>query len=127
MLGLPTETEVEMKETIKFAHKSRLHLALFFTPNPYRNTELYDMFIRAGKEPKGASSIDYEYFGAPFNGSEVPDEKYRVLYKWAYAGFYFNPKRMWWILRDRPVKRDIPARAFGLFRNFVSFRRLREK
>ncbi len=126
MLGLPTETEEEMKETIKFAHKSNLHLALFFTPNPYRNTGLYSMFEKAGKLPGDLNSIDYEYYGSPFNGSKVPDKKYRMLYKWAYYGFYLNPLRMYRIARDRPYWSDIPARAFSLFRNTSSFRRLKE-
>lgn len=126
MLGLPTETEEEMKETIKFAHDSKLHLALFFTPNPYKNTEMRDMFLRAGKLPEKTEHIDYEYYGSPFNASEVPDGKYRRLYRRAYYGFYFNPFRMWRIARDRPAWSDIPARVFSLFRNTSSFRRLRE-
>ncbi|MGD0279679.1 MAG: radical SAM protein, partial [Smithella sp.] len=51
MLGFPTETEDEMLSTIRFAHSSRLHLALFFTPNPFRNTGLYDLFNDTGKHP----------------------------------------------------------------------------
>ena len=126
MLGLPTETEEEMRSTIRFAHKSSLHLALFFTPNPFRNTELYDMFVKAGKLPDKSSTIDFEYYGSPFNASEIPEKKYRFLYKWAYYGFYFNIIRMFRIARDRPLWSDIPLRAYSLFRNIVSFRRLKE-
>ncbi|MEW5907410.1 MAG: radical SAM protein [Elusimicrobiota bacterium] len=126
MLGFPTETEEEMLSTIRFAHSSRLHLALFFTPNPFRNTGLYDLFEKAGKLPDDARSIDYEYYGAPFNASEVPDARYRRLYRRAYYGFYFNPVRDWRILRDRPSRADIPVRAWKLMRNLVSFRRLAE-
>ncbi len=126
MLGLPTETEAEMRSTIRFAHASRLHLALFFTPNPFRNTGLYGMFAGAGKLPAGARTVDFEYYGAPFNGSEVPDRRYRMLYRWAYYGFYFDPRRIWRIARDRPFLSDIPARAYKLLRNVVSFRRLKE-
>jgi len=127
MLGFPTETEEEMRSTISFAHASRLHLALFFTPNPFRNTGLYDMFAKAGKLPKDTRTIDYEYYGSPFNASEVPDGKYRWLYRWAYYGFYFNPLRALRIARDRPSVTDIPLRAYKLLRNVVSFRRLREE
>jgi len=67
-----------MIATIRFAHASRLHLALFFTPNPFRNTGLYDLFVNAGKLPSLSSTIDYEYYGAPFNGSEVSDTRYRI-------------------------------------------------
>jgi len=126
MLGFPTETEAEMRSTIKFAHASRLHLALFFTPNPFRNTGLYDMYAKAGKLPKDARTIDYEYYGAPFNASEVPDARYRWLYRWAYYGFYGNPLRAARILRDRPSRADIPLRAWKLLTNVVSFRRVKE-
>jgi radical SAM superfamily enzyme YgiQ (UPF0313 family) len=127
MLGFPTETEEEMIATIRFAHSSRLHLALFFTPNPFRKTGLYDLFVNANKLPSSSTTIDYEYFGAPFNGSEVSDDRSRMLYRWAYYGFYFNPMRVCRIARDRPSLADIPARVWGLFYNVSSFKRLREK
>jgi radical SAM superfamily enzyme YgiQ (UPF0313 family) len=126
MMGFPTETEEEMRATIRFAHSSPLHLALFFTPNPFRNTKLFDMFKEAGKLPKNSNSIDFEYYGSPFNASEVSDMRYRLLYKWAYYGFYLNPKRACTILRDRPFLSDVPIRAYSLFKNVVSFRRLKE-
>ena len=127
MLGFPTETEEEMISTIRFAHASRLHLALFFTPNPFRNTGLYDLFVNAGKLPSLSATIDYEYYGAPFNSSEVSDKRYRMLYRWAYFGFYFNPMRVWRIAHDRPSLADIPGRVWSLLFNLTSFRRLREE
>jgi radical SAM superfamily enzyme YgiQ (UPF0313 family) len=127
ILGLPTETEEELRSTIRFAQSSRLHLALFFTPNPFPNTELYKMFARAGKLPAEVSSIDYEYHGSPFNASEVSDRAYRMLYRWAYYGFYLNPLRGYRIARDGPFGWDIPLRAFNLFRFLTTFRRLKEK
>lgn len=127
MLGFPTETEAELRSTIKFAHDSRLHLALFFTPNPFRDTGLYEMYEKAGKLPNDARTIDYEYYGAPFNASDVPDARYRRLYRWAYYGFYANPLRAARILRDRPSRADIPLRAWKLLTNVVSFRRVKEK
>ncbi|MDO8803723.1 MAG: radical SAM protein [Elusimicrobiota bacterium] len=126
MLGLPTETEEELRATIRFAHASRLHLALFFNPNPFHNTEMYEMFKKAGKLRSDVSTIDFEYFGAPFNASDMPDSTYRMLYRWAYYGFYLNPARAYRIARDGPFGWDIPARVYGLFRNYTSFRRLKE-
>jgi len=124
MLGLPTETEQEIRATARFARQSRLHLALFFTPNPYPGTELYTMFAEAGKLPAAARPGDYDYFGSAFNGSQVTAALYRRLYRQAYYGFYLNPLRAMRIARDRPRWSDIPARAYGLFRNMASFRRL---
>ena len=126
MLGFPTETEDEMLSTIRFAHSSRLHLALFFTPIPFRNTGYYDLFYGAGKLPSTLNSIDYEYYGAPFNASKVSDWRYRMLYRWAYYGFYFNPIRVWRIASDRPALADIPVYVYILLRNVASFRRLWE-
>jgi len=101
-------------------------LALFFTPNPFHNTGLYDLFEGMGKLPSSSASIDYEYYGAPFNSSEVSEQRYRMLYRWAYYGFYINPMRAWHIAIDRPGLADIPVRIWVLLRNVVSFRRLRE-
>ena len=125
ILGLPTETAEEMRSTIRFAQSSRLHLALFFTPHAFRNTELYKMLIRAGKLPPGAGAIDYEYCGEPFNASEVPDRDYRMLYRRAYYGFYFNPLRWYRIARDRPFLWDLPTQVFKVF-SHSRFNRLKE-
>lgn len=128
MLGFPTETEDEMLDTIRFAHSSRLHLALFFTPIPFRNTGLYDLFASTGKLPSLSKSIDYEYIGSPFNGSKVSDRRYRMLYRWASYGFYFNPVRAFHIVHDRPKLADIHVRAWGVIcNNLASFRRLTEE
>ncbi|MEI7530132.1 MAG: radical SAM protein [Elusimicrobiota bacterium] len=126
ILGLPTETEREMQATIRFACESRLHLAMFFTPNPYRNTEMYDMFEKAGKLRPDITSIDYEYIGAPFNASEMSDEAYRRTYRSAFLKFYLDPVRAFRIARDGPFGWDIPARAYGLFKNYINFSRLKE-
>jgi len=126
ILGLPTETEREMDATIRFACESRLHLAMFFTPNPYRNTEMYCMFEKAGKLRPDINSIDYEYIGAPFNASELPDEAYRRTYRNAFLKFYLDPARAYRIARDGPFGWDIPARAYGLFKHYINFSRLKE-
>ena len=126
MLGLPTETAAEMRETIRFAHSSRLHMAFFFTPNPYRNTELYDMFVKAGKLPPDTRAADFEYHASPFNASQMTDLQYRLLYKWAFLGFFLNPLRMYRAARDGVFGWNAPLRAWQLLRNSISFRRLRE-
>ncbi len=126
MLGLPTETAAEMRATIRFAYASRLHTALFFSPNPFRNTEMHNMYAKAGKLRSEADPISSEYFGAPFNASAVSDRTYRMLYRWAYYSFYLNPARAYRIVRDGPPGWDIPARVFNLFRSYTSFRRLKE-
>lgn len=126
ILGLPTETPAELRATIEFAAASRLHLAMFFTPNPFPGTEFCEMFRRAGKLPAAEKSIDYEYFGAPFNGGTMSDREYRLLYRWAYCRFYLSPSRVGRIVRDGPMGVRMLRRAAGLFRNYASFSSLRE-
>jgi radical SAM superfamily enzyme YgiQ (UPF0313 family) len=126
MLGFPTETAEEMRKTIRFAHSSHLHLALFFIPTPFRNTALYRMFLDAGKIPDGVRFIDFEYFGSQFIGSDVPGPLFRALYRWAYWGFYLDPGRAYRIARDRPSLSDIPSRVYSLFWKDASFRRMEE-
>lgn len=126
MLGFPTETESEMRATIKFACESRLHLALFFTPTPYPGTAMHEMFRRAGKLPEGLSTIDFEFTAAPFNPTAMSDETYHRLYSSAFLKFHLNPGRIFRIARDGPFGPDFPVRAFRFFRNNLSFGRLRE-
>lgn len=126
ILGFPGETEAEMRETIRWACDSRLHLAMFFTPNPYRNTGMYGMFEKAGKLREDINTIDFEYIGAPFNASEMSDEAYRRLYRGAFMKFYIDPVRAYRIARDGPFGWDIPARVYGLFKNYINFSRLKE-
>ena len=100
--------------------------SMFFTPNPYRNTEMYGMFEKAGKLRPDITSIDYEYIGAPFNASELSDEAYRRTYRNAFLKFYLDPVRAFRIARDGPFGWDIPARTYGLFKNYINFSRLKE-
>jgi radical SAM superfamily enzyme YgiQ (UPF0313 family) len=127
MLGFPTETEAEIRQTIDFASSSSLHLALFFAVNPFAGTRIRQQFLEADRLAPDTTTIDYEYFGAPFNGSTVDDATFRNLYRTAYARFYANPVRMARIARDRPYKMDIPARVAALLTRVVSFRRLTER
>lgn len=127
ILGLPTETPAELRSTIEFAARSRLHLAMFFTPNPFPGTKFREMFRSAGKLPASEKPIDFEYFGAPFNGSTMSDREYRLLYRWAYIRFYADPVRAFRVARDGGMGLgNAFRRATGLFRNYASFRSLRE-
>mgnify|MGYP001099282374 CR=1 FL=1 len=126
MLGYPTETEEEMQATIEYAAKSRLHLAEFFVINPFPGTAIFDEFKALGKLPENVNSIDYEYVGAPFNGSEIPDARFRNLFRQAYTSFYFRPGRIARILRDRPYASGYTDGLYSLLAKFSGFRRIRE-
>lgn len=92
MLGFPTETEEEIKETIRFALESNLHTAYFFIVTPFESTELYEMCREMLK--KEINFIDYSYCRSYFNLSEVPDKKLVRIQRIAYLRFYFSPSRI---------------------------------
>jgi radical SAM superfamily enzyme YgiQ (UPF0313 family) len=114
MMGFPTETEREMRATIDFACDSALHVGLFFTTIPYLRTELYEMCRDLGKLPASNKTFEFEYWGVPFNGSEVPDRRFRWLHRSAYLRFYADPVRLCRIARDRPYWGDVVVRARDL-------------
>jgi radical SAM superfamily enzyme YgiQ (UPF0313 family) len=126
MLGFPTETEEELRATIDFAVTSRLHLATFFVTNPFPGTPIYEEFKALGKLRDDVNTIDYEYYGAPFNGSEVSDKRFRGLYREAYFRFYFRPGRIMRILRDRPYSSGYSASLIVLLTKFTGVHRPRE-
>ncbi len=103
MMGFPTESEAEIKETIATVCRSRLHTAVFFTVIPYPNTELYDMIQQL--RPELLEKIQYEdsgYTGFAGNLSDVPDNRFFALQREAWRHFYLSPNRVYRIVRNYP-------------------------
>jgi len=117
MLGFPTETEEELKATINFACKSRLHEALFFLVNPFGDTELARQIASTGNVTLNLKLEDFDYHSMPFNASNVPDKTLHRLYSLAWVRFYFHPIRIIRILKARPLWRDLPYLFILLIRD----------
>lgn len=103
MLGFPTETLEEIKTTINFALKSKLHIPAFFNVIPFKGTELYNSF------PGYSSSFDrgdlnYYDLETPFSGTISPG-KMKSLKIRAFLQCYLNPVRIYRIIRDAPGKK----------------------
>ena len=93
MLGFPTETEDDIRQTIRLICDSRLHIASFFTVTPYPNTDLYDRVLE--KNPEKLGGIVYKGFPTnKINLSDVPDSVLYAYQRKAVRKFYFNPVRM---------------------------------
>lgn len=118
MVGFPTETEEELKQTINFACKSRLHLAIFFIVNPFNGTELRKQ-IEEKKAIKDVQYEDFDYTAMAFNASDIFDKRFHWLHKLAYIRFYANPVRIVRIIKDKPMLNDIFIRFEGLLRNYL--------
>ena len=110
MLGFPDETEEEMLMTIDFALKSKCHTASFFILTPFPGTEMYQEAIKVGVDMEAM----YSDYGAVSKNltRNVPSQKIKKLRTRAFRKFYFNPSRMWNILKTTPNK-------MALLRNFL--------
>ncbi len=106
MLGFPTETEQEIKATIDFAVRSKLHLALFLIVIPYKGTELFEQIPYNAEFDR---PIEADYYTMPYNLSSIPDKKFFKLYRYAYIRFYLNPIRVIRILFAKPSFKDTPG------------------
>ncbi|MCL5878205.1 MAG: B12-binding domain-containing radical SAM protein [Deltaproteobacteria bacterium] len=120
MLGFPTETEEEVKTTIDFACKSRMHGALFFLVNPFGGTELANQVEGMGKMPSVIKYEDFDYHAISFNASSVSDKKLHRLYATAWMRFYFNPKRIFRILKAKTTWNDLPYYFYVLLKNLFT-------
>jgi len=126
MLGFPTETEAEMRETVSFAVKSRLLYAHFTIVTPFLGTELarkYKDLVDPYQKELHRLSF---YRGVHHNLSTVPTETLAQIQMDASRAFYLNIGRIWRILKATPQKRRIPFLFLKFLRNKV-FNRMKNR
>jgi radical SAM superfamily enzyme YgiQ (UPF0313 family) len=117
MIGFPDESLGEIRETIRFACKSRLQTASFNIVIPYPQTEIYSHI----KDKKHLDEVDTGklFMGsADINISQLPAGKINKLRRNAYLRFYLNPLRIWRIFLTTPNKMGL-IRNFGVFMKFI--------
>ncbi|MBI2041622.1 MAG: radical SAM protein [Candidatus Nealsonbacteria bacterium] len=98
MIGNPTETEDDARETIKFSQKLGLDLATFGTTAAYPGTELYKWAVENNALPdrfwymkRVAVSSDAREASGNLNLKNFPPAKQTKLVKEANKGFYLRP------------------------------------
>ncbi|MDD5342799.1 MAG: radical SAM protein [Smithella sp.] len=109
MMGFPTETEKDLKQTLEATCMSKLHAASFYTLTPFPNTKVYDIAVK--NNPEKFKNIDYddkEYSHMKHNFSDIPDEIFFYYQRKANRDFYMNPSRIAKIIRDFPQTRRLP-------------------
>jgi radical SAM superfamily enzyme YgiQ (UPF0313 family) len=116
MVGFPTETEEEARQTIEFAKQSDLVLALFFTVVYFPGTELH----RLAQDLTGFSELDLGLEDDYVRTREGPYAFSRAvldeLKQRAIREFFFSPKRIDLLLNKMPnfyEQRDIDASLLG--------------
>jgi anaerobic magnesium-protoporphyrin IX monomethyl ester cyclase len=90
MVGAPTETLKEIKQTIKFSNKLNLDEATFSITTPLPHTYLYDMI----KDKINKEITDFDYYKNSVFKHELGAKKLDSLRKQALLKFYLNPKRI---------------------------------
>jgi len=107
MLGLPTETESEMKETIKFAKKVDPTYVSFHAAIPYSGTKFGD----------GCSTQPHnEKFFFPLCDPSRDYKKLRAAARKAYVQFYFRPNYLINALKRNP---KLLAKQLKLFFRYM--------
>lgn len=93
IIGGPTETVKEIKDTVKFAVNSSLEEAVFKIATPFPATYLYD--IALSKEWKfGALFGEYDYCRPGAIKRDLSSMTLELLKKYAYLRFYLDKKRI---------------------------------
>ncbi len=103
MLGFPTETRIEMEQTIELACNLNLTTANFSLVQPNPGTELRETFI-AEREKGDDGFSDYSFDKAECNASKVADHELLELRSEANRRFYFTGKRFHQALRVVELK-----------------------
>lgn len=116
MLGFPTETLREIKQTVDFAVKSKLTHAFFFTVIPFEGTELYE-YITADKK---IDIQDAHYWSTASYYTLATGHQLNFIIIRAYLRFYFNFRRAFKILvrtrrRLHYIKEIFRSRWWTLF------------
>lgn len=114
MLGFPTETPEEIKNTINFAVSSDITLAYFFFVTPQPGTPMYDLAIQENPEvTKKLGEID----AARYRQNSWYEHAYQYpltkLTRYASLRFYLSPKRATRILKHLGYR--------NFWRSFVGF------
>jgi len=109
MMGFPTETEDDLRMTIKVTCGSRLHTVSYFTTTPFPNTEMYRLATEKFPERlRGIKYDDMEYAGLAVNLSDVPDQVLFAYQRRANRKFFLNPGRLTRLLKDYPQSYKLP-------------------
>lgn len=93
ILGFPTETVEEMKQTIRFSRDLRLLRAIFFLFHPLPGTELYTMLRHTGE--LGGINYDANSFAeVAYTPKGITRNRLKNIQRWAFLSFYLHPRQL---------------------------------
>jgi radical SAM superfamily enzyme YgiQ (UPF0313 family) len=122
MIGFPTETAEEIKQTINFACNSALSFSSFFIVTPQRRTELYSLIKQY--YPSFEMNFDgYHYYAENTEYEKIIKLPLKEIQKGAYRKFYLSPKRLIKIFYRIPRKIYLLRLMPIFFLNIYEWRR----
>ena len=122
MLGLPTETEDEMRQTIEYAARSPLDVAYFFKATSYPGTPIFE--AEGDTEPE--SFADYHFFSVGRSHGTLPAEQLNDLLLEAQHRFFLRPRRLWRSFWKWPNKREFVRNLLQMFSMLIQGHLLRK-
>ena len=93
MIGFPTETKEEMKETINFACTLKLDRAQFGKATPLPGTSLYDMWLEKYAKDEKIDWKNFNYYQFRADWSECSPKEIAKLQTWGFIKFYLTKFR----------------------------------
>ncbi len=106
MLGFPTETKNEIKETINFACSLNLDRANFTKATPLPGTALYNIWLNQYAVDKKIDWKTFNYYQFYADWSECTPKEIEKLQSWAFFKFYFTKLRfikVFFSLKNRQI------------------------
>jgi radical SAM superfamily enzyme YgiQ (UPF0313 family) len=112
MMGFPSETVAEIKESIRWTCNSKLDFTFFSMVTPYPGTELYDIAVRDGYYVEPTDFSDMNVMIPHLETGELSSTKLKWLQILAYLRFYSRPRRLRRLLASRFAVKAF-ARSLG--------------
>jgi len=121
ILGLPDETEQEMRTTIRYATTSKLDTFGLYRAVPFQGTRLYEEAREKGLPvPEGENF--FSFWESELNLSPVPLRRINRLCKTAIPYFYFRPGRLFRLLFKLPHSfRQFPYLVWFFLKKIISW------
>ncbi|MBM4039665.1 MAG: B12-binding domain-containing radical SAM protein [Planctomycetes bacterium] len=102
MVGLPGETEDDLRATLRFVRKTRPEVVSFARLYPLPGTTIYNTLSDADREKLTWAAYTYlEDADLPVNITAIPTERFAQLYR-EIDKYWLRPALAWELYRDTP-------------------------
>ena len=102
MVGLPGETEADLRATLRFVRKTRPEILSFARLYPLPGTDIYNALSDSDREKLPWAACTYlEDADFPVNITAIPTERFARLYR-EIDKYWLQPTLTWQLYRDTP-------------------------